>query len=131
LRNPEYPRSIDALDAAWDSLWEAMPARWTVARPSFDPGARAWSISAVGPDRGRGEVPTSVSGNGEDQVAAIRDLDARLRGERSDGPRKLDDLRARLRQAYLAGAEDWAQHQLGRALTQAELAGVGTRFPGR
>lgn len=82
----------DDTEAAWARLHEALPARWTVGRPSFDPGARAWSISPVGPDRGRGKVPTSVSGKGEDELGAIRDLDARLRGEHSEGPHKLDDL---------------------------------------
>jgi hypothetical protein len=118
------------LDAAWDRLWEAMPARWTVGRPSYDPGARAWSISAVGPDRGRGKIPTSVSGRGDDELTAIRDLDARLRGERSDGPRKLEELRATMRLAYLEGAERWARAELGRGLSSDELAGVIGRFPG-
>lgn len=124
-----YPPRVTELEAAWDPLWEAMPARWTVGRPSFDPGARAWLISAVPPDRGRAKIPASLSGRGNDEVAAIRDLDARLRGERTDGPRKLGELRATMRMAYLAGAEGWSRAKLGRGLTASELAGVIARFP--
>ena len=116
-------------EEAWGRLHEAIPARWTVGRPSFDPGRPGWSISAVGPDRGRGKVPTSVSGFGDDELAAIRDLDARLRGERSDGPRRLDEFRARLRLAYVEGAEQWARDQHGRGLTGAEFTSVVSRFP--
>lgn len=86
-------------------------------------------MSAVGPDRGRGKLPTFVTGYGEDELAAIRGLDARLRGEHSDGPRKLDELRARLRLAYLEGAEEWARQEFGRSLRADELAGVVRRFP--
>jgi hypothetical protein len=28
----------DARQVAWDSLWEAVPARWTVGPASYDPG---------------------------------------------------------------------------------------------
>lgn len=122
--------SVDEREAVWGRLHEAMPARWTVGQPSYDPGVRAWLISAVGPDRGRGKVPTSLSGTGADPLEAVRDLDARLRGERAEDPRRLDELRARLRLSYLAGAEEWAQAELRRPLTTRELEGVVTRFPG-
>lgn len=116
-------------EIAWGRLHEALPARWTVARGSYNPGERRWSMSAVGPDRGRGKLPTFVSGFGETELDAVRDLDARLRGEHSDGPRKLDELRARLRLAYVEGAEEWARAGLGRPLDAAELAAVIDRFP--
>jgi hypothetical protein len=106
-----------------------MPARWTVGQPSSDPGRPGWSISAVGPNRGRGKLPTFVSGIGENELAAVKDLDARLRGEHSDGPRRLDELRARLRLDYLQGAEDWARRDLGRPLSTSELDRVVQRFP--
>jgi hypothetical protein len=122
---------MDELEAAWDRLWEAIPARWTVGRPSYDPGAHAWSISAVGPHPGRGKLPISVSGQGEGEVAAILDLDARLRGERIEGPTNLEALRVRLRLSYLAGAEEWMQQELGRSLEESEFAVVINRFPER
>lgn len=121
---------MDERETVWGRLHEAMPARWTVGQPSYDPGRRGWSISAVGPDRGRGKLPTFVSGFGEDELAAVRNLDARLRGEQAAGPRRLDELRATLRLSYLAGAEEWARTELHRPLTPVELEGVVRRFPG-
>jgi hypothetical protein len=121
---------MDEREEVWGRLHEAMPARWTVGQPSYDPGRPGWSISAVGPNRGRGKVPTFVSGLGENELAAVRDLDARLRGEHADGPRRLDEIRATLRLSYLAGAEEWAQAELRRPLTTPELAAVVGRFPG-
>ena len=122
---------MDEREAVWGRLHEAMPARWTVGQPSYDPGVRAWSISAVGPDRGRGKIPTSVSGTGADPLEAVRNLDARLRGEHADGPRRLDEIRATLRLAYLQGAEEWSATERGRALSPRELAGVVARFHDR
>jgi hypothetical protein len=101
-----------------------MPARWTVGQPSYDPGRPGWSISAVGPNRGREKLPTFVSGFGENEPAAVRDLDARLRGEWSDGPRRLDELTARIRLAYVQGAEAWTRDALGRSLSSSQLEGV-------
>lgn len=121
---------MDESEQAWARLHEALPARWTVARGSYNPGERQWSMSAVGPDRGRGKLPTFVSGFGETELGAIRDLDARLRGEQTDGARKLDELRARLRLAYVQGAEEWSRQEAGRALSGSELEGVLARFPG-
>lgn len=122
---------MDEREEAWGRLHEAMPARWTVGQPSYDPGRPGWSISAVGPNRGRGKLPTFVSGLGETELAAVRDLDARLRGEWSEGPRRLDELRARLRLAFVEGAEAWAQSERDRQLTVAELEGVIRRYPSR
>jgi hypothetical protein len=120
---------MDEREVVWARLHEAMPARWTVGQPSYDPGRRGWSISAVGPSRGRGKVPNFVSGFGEDELAAVRDLDARLRGEWNKGPRRLDELRARLRLTYVAGAVEWTRGELGRGLTSGELVGIILRFP--
>jgi hypothetical protein len=120
----------DEREEAWGRLHEALPARWTVGRASYDPGRHGWSISAVGPHPGRGKIPVHATGFGEDEVAAVRDLDARLRGEHAEGPRQLDELRARLRLAYIEGAEGWAHETLGRSLAQGELERVIERFPG-
>jgi hypothetical protein len=122
---------VDEREESWGRLHEALPARWTVGLASYNPGEHRWSISAVGPHPGRGRLPVYVTGFGQDELEAVRDLDARLRGERSDGPRKLDELRARFRLAYVNGADDWAQRELGRGLTNEELVHVVQRFDGR
>jgi hypothetical protein len=121
---------VDEREEAWGTLHEALPARWTVGPGSYNPGERRWSMSAVGPHPGRGKLPVSVTGYGENELEAVLDLNARLRSEQSDGPRKLDELRARLRLAYVGGAEEWSLRETGRALSQDELAGVIRRFPG-
>jgi hypothetical protein len=70
----------DAINEAWDALYESVPARWHVGKPSYDPGRHAWSVTAWGPHPGRGKSPQSVSGVGEDEAAALRDLDDQLHG---------------------------------------------------
>jgi hypothetical protein len=121
---------MDEREEAWGRLHEALPARWTVGRRSQHHEEQRWLISAVGPHPGRGKLPTSVTGVGQDELEAVRDLDARLRGERGDGSRKLDELRARLRLAYVQGAEERSRMDLGRALTPEELIGVAQRYRG-
>jgi hypothetical protein len=51
-------------------LFDAIPARWQVARPAFDPGRGAWIVTCWGPNPRRGETPQSVSGTGKDEAAA-------------------------------------------------------------
>jgi hypothetical protein len=53
-------------------------------------------------------IPVHVTGTGENEIAAVRDLAARLRGERSEDPRKLEEVRARLRLTWYQGGEEWA-----------------------
>jgi len=45
LGAPTLP-PMDARDAAWDAVHEALPARWTVGLPNYDPGLHAWSVTA-------------------------------------------------------------------------------------
>jgi len=72
-----------------------------------------------------------VTGRGDDESAALASLDAQLRGlARPDGG-QLDYLRRRLRFAYVDGAEAWTREHIGRSMTEAELAGVLRRYPGR
>jgi hypothetical protein len=101
----------DAREAAWDSLWEAIPARWTVGPVTYDPGVLradgqlgAYHVTARGPHPGRGKAPVTVSGTGEDEAAALRDLDDRLRGVPKPDGTQLDELRRRLRFAGPARA---------------------------
>jgi len=73
----------------------------------FDPGVPAFSVTARGPHPGRGKAPATVSGTGEDETAALRDLDDRLRGVPKPGSTRLDELRRRMRLAYIEGAEEY------------------------
>jgi len=119
-------------EEAWGAVHEALPARWRVGPPSFDPaGDGRWSVTAVGPHPGRGKLPTYVSGSGADEIAALRDLDGRLRGVPKPDGTRMDALRARLRLAYVEGAEGWSREHTGRSLTSDELTGVLVRYQGR
>jgi hypothetical protein len=125
-------------EGAWDAVHEALPARWCVGRPSYDPGVLrpdgyrgAWSVTARGPHPGRGRVPQTVTGTGDDETAALRDLDDRLRGVPKPDGGRMDELRKRLRMAYDEGAETWAAQNLGRTLDSEELERVIGRYLGR
>lgn len=129
---------MEAREAAWDAVHEALPARWCVGMPSFDPGVvrpdryrGAWSVTARGPHPGRGKTPQTLTGTGADEVAALRDLDDRLRGVPKPHGGRMDELRARLRLAYVDGAESWAIANLGRPLDRAELGRIIGRYVGR
>ena len=78
---------MDRREAAWDAVHEALPARWHVGPPTFDPGVvrpdglmGAFTVTARGPHPGRGKTPQTVTGTGDDETAALRELDERLRG---------------------------------------------------
>ena len=92
-------------EAAWDAVHEALPARWRVGPVTYDPGVvrpdgmmGAFSVTARGPQPGRGKAPQTVSGTGEDETAALWPWDARLRGRDNAGG-NLEALRQRLRLA--------------------------------
>jgi hypothetical protein len=70
--------------------------------------------------RGRGRMPQTVTGTGEDDIAALRALDDRLRG-REDADGRLDELVRGFRPAYVDGAEAWTRENVGRGLTSAEM----------
>jgi len=115
---------------------EALPARWRVGPVTYDPGVvrpdglmGAFSVTARGPHPGRGKAPQTVSGTGEDEIAALRELDARLRGVPHPDGGRLDEPRRRLRFAYLQGAELWTVANRGRQLTEADLGRVLQRYP--
>lgn len=115
---------------AWEAVQEALPARWRVGPVTYDPGLPACSVSARGPHPGRGKAPPTVSGRGVDEAAALRDLDDRLRGVPKPDGGRMDELRRRLRLAYIEGAEVWSREHTGRPLTTDELSRVVTRFGG-
>lgn len=121
----------DPRTAAWSAVHEALPARWQVGPPSFDPGRQAWIVSAVGPHPGRGKIPQSVTGIGEDEVAALLDLDDQLRGVPKPDGTAMDALRRRVRLAYIEGAEEWSRTARGRSMTAEEQRAVIGRYDGR
>ena len=91
-------------DAAWDAVWEALPARWTIGPVTFDLGVpradgpmAAFRVTARGPHPGRGEASQTVTGTGEEETAALRDLDDRLRGVPKPEGTWRDELRQQLR----------------------------------
>ena len=106
------------------------PACWHVGPVTYDPGVPAFSVTARGRHPGRGKMPQTVAGTGEDEIAALHDLDARLRG-REDSGGYLDALRQRVRLAYVSGAEEWTREHVGRPMKPDELAGVLERYTGR
>jgi hypothetical protein len=90
----------------------------------------AWSVTARGPHPGRGKPPQTVTGTGEDETATLRDLDATLGQKPADGS-YLEELRQRLRLAYVDGAEEWTRVNVGRSLTGQKLEAVIARMPPR
>jgi hypothetical protein len=122
----------DAREAGWDALHEALPARWDVGPVTYSPERRAWSVTAINErTTGRGKLPQTVTGRGEDEIAALRDLDDRLRGVPQPDGSRMDALRRRLRLAYVEGAEEWTRRELGRSLTSQEFGRVSQRYGGR
>ena len=57
-------------------------------------------------------MPQTVTGTGPDEAAALRDLDDQLRGVDHSHGTRLEELRQRLRLAYVEGAEGWAREKL-------------------
>ena len=94
---------------------------------TFDPGRHRWSVTARSPKySGRLRPPATITGEGEDEVAALTYLALRLR-ELRDVERRMA-LEAKARAAYLHGAAEQSRSTLGRPLTQDELEQVLARF---
>jgi hypothetical protein len=108
---------VDSRETAWAAVHEALPAGWRVGPPTFDPGRRVWSVTAWSGTRGGGRPPVTVPGTGDDEMAALRDLDDRLRGVPHPDGSCLDELRRRARLAYVAGAESTWRELTGRPMT--------------
>jgi hypothetical protein len=104
-----------------------LPDRWHVGPASYDPGARRWSITARGPHPGRGKAPETLTGTGEDELAAYADL--RILLDERRGPDRLEEIDRRSRAAFLEGAEERSRDAEGRPLTADELERVSRRYP--
>ena len=98
-----------------------------VGPTSYDPGIGRWSYTARGPHPGRGKMPETITGTGEDELAAMIDLRIRLDERRRD--EKLAEIDRRGRAAFLEGAEERSRTFEGRPLTAYELERVTKRYP--
>ena len=112
--------------AALDVL-ALLPDRWAVGPTSYDPGIGRWSYTARGPHPGRGKDPETITGTGEDELAAMIDLRIRLDERRR--AEKLEEIDRRGRAAFLEGAEAQSQAAEGRPLTADELERVTKQYP--
>jgi hypothetical protein len=61
------------VDANADSVdvLAMLPEWWAVGPISYDPGIGRWSYTARGPHPGRGKAPETITGTGEDELAAM------------------------------------------------------------
>jgi hypothetical protein len=121
----------DRVEAAWNALYDSLPPRWHIGRPSYDPARRAWAVTAWGPPRGRAKAPQGVTGIGKDASAALADLDVRLRCLPGSPSTRKDELRRVVMLAYIEGAEACSREQSGRGLTVGELERVLLEFEPR
>ena len=116
-----------ALGDAWDALYDSLPPRWHVGRPTYDAADATWCVTAWG----TGDPPASVTGTGDTELAALRDLDERLRGVARPNRSRMDEFRHQLRMACVDGAEAFSRETLERGLTTNELGRLIQRYEGR
>ena len=65
---------------AYTEIYFLLPEGWMVGIPSFEAARGSWSVTARAPeDPGRPGPRPSVTGEGDDGVAALEDLGRRLR----------------------------------------------------
>ena len=113
--------------AALDVL-ELLPEWWAVGPTSYDPGIGLSSYTARGRHHGRGKCSETITGTGEDELAAMMDLRIGLdERHRAD---TLVEIDRRGRAAFLEGAAAQSQAAEGRPLTANELKRVTRRYPG-
>lgn len=108
---------------------DRLPDGWRVGPATYDPSRRQWSIRARGPHPGRGNAPETITGSGEDELAAMSYLAIALDELRRRG--RLEEIERRGRLAFLHGAEAHSHAAEGRPLSSSELERVAERFPER
>ena len=65
----------DPRHAAWSDVHDLLPEGWVTGPTSYDPGAHRWSLTARAPNTGvRGKPSADITGQGEDELAALTDL---------------------------------------------------------
>jgi hypothetical protein len=112
--------------AALDIL-AGLPDWWRVGPTMYDPGSRRWSVTARSRPGGRLQPPETITGTGEDELAAMVDLRIQLDERRN--AEKLEETERRGRLAFFEGAEAQSQATEGRPLTGDELQRVTKRYP--
>jgi hypothetical protein len=123
--------TFEALREAWDALYDSLPARWHIGRPTYDARGAGWSVTGWGPSNGGGDAPHTMTGTGNTEVAALRDLDKRFGGVPRPNLSRMDEFRHQLRKAYVDGAEAFSRETLERGLTTNELGRIIQRYEGR
>ena len=121
----------EALSTAWGAVFDSLPARWHIRLPSYDAERAAWSVTASGPGIAGGDASQSVSGRGDSEAAALRDLDIRLRGVPRPQIARLGEFQHQLRMAFVDGAEALSRETFDRGLTSSELARIIRRYDGQ
>ncbi len=73
--------TTEAREAAWDAVHDALPAGWTVARPShhIEAQERHWHVYAADL-RARAKRRETLEATGWTEAEALRDLATLLRG---------------------------------------------------
>ena len=123
--------AIDGLASAWDALYDSLPGRWHIGMPTYAVDRMAWSVTAWGPGIAGQQPSQSVTGTGETEAAALRDLDERLRRLPAPNLAGVDELRHQLRMAFVDGAEAFSRETLDRGLTTHELRRIIQRYDGQ
>ena len=110
--------ALDVLDCS-----RMVGRRADVLRPRH----RALVLHRPWPASRPGQVPETITGTGEDELAAMTDLRIRLDERRR--AEKLAEIDRRGRAAFLEGAEERSRTVEGRPLTADELERVTKRYP--
>ena len=80
-RNDSAKRDMIALH-----VLAMLPDGWWIGQTSWNPDVRRWAVTARGPQPGRGKAQETISGTGEDDLAAITNLRIRLDERRRAKP---------------------------------------------
>lgn len=73
----------DECEPAWGAVHDALLPGWRVGPVTYDPGVRQWRVVTLSPQPGRRKPSATISGQGVDELAALRDLAERLSERRA------------------------------------------------
>ena len=120
--------SSDPRHRAWDDIHDLLPAGWQVGPVTHDPGLPGWTVTARSRKTGRGgKPPDTITGQGEDELAALTYLALKLRElDRAD---RMADMERRARLAYYRGAQDGSFEATGAPMTSEVQDRVIERYP--
>lgn len=62
---------MTARERVWNAVHDALPTGWRVGPPTYDPEHHRWSVTARSPQPGRRKPPETITGTGEDEIAAL------------------------------------------------------------